>query len=404
VLIDVAEWRQDILEEHLEELESLWNRRLAMPRVATSDAVGLRRCDARIEAHSDALVLAGEAAWPLVSRALLSGEAPLVAAAAMVIASSEDPERDRQLIEVFPSANEGTQSGLRAALQLRCPSRLRAALTKLATSDAAVAASGWSIVAVHGEKVAADRRAAWMNDNSPEVRRLVWQIEARSRDRRDSLARVDYLRAFDDPDRAVRAAALEAAARTAQPWFLDYLRSKAVGTSAQDMNGALFLAALGGPDDLPALLAIGDNQDLGWFRFTVLALCGRSQAVEALLRVMQEGPPVDVALAGIAFFRITGIDVQLPERIPLVPEGIPPDELSDEIKTCDPERAARGWESIKSSMGTLRWVRGNDVTSLAYDQLPHSLDLETRWSLQLRAAFEQPMANTSFDTERFPFT
>jgi len=57
VLIDVAAWRQDILDEHLEELESLWNRRLAMPRAATLDAVGLQRCDARIEAHGDALVL-----------------------------------------------------------------------------------------------------------------------------------------------------------------------------------------------------------------------------------------------------------------------------------------------------------------------------------------------------------
>src|SRR5881394_1521409 len=58
VLINVAEWRADILEEHVEELEALYNRRLRSERSPALDTVALRRINRRIEAHADALVLA----------------------------------------------------------------------------------------------------------------------------------------------------------------------------------------------------------------------------------------------------------------------------------------------------------------------------------------------------------
>jgi hypothetical protein len=57
----------------------------------------------------------------------------------------------------------------------------------------------------------------------------------------------------------------------------------------------------------------------------VLALLGRAAAVDELLRAMKKGPPVDAALAGAAFFRITGVDVERPERLPLVAPGAEPD-------------------------------------------------------------------------------
>src|SRR6188508_3461384 len=55
MLIDVPEWRRDILQEHLEELEALWIRRARAIRSPDADAVALRRIDARMDAHVDAL-------------------------------------------------------------------------------------------------------------------------------------------------------------------------------------------------------------------------------------------------------------------------------------------------------------------------------------------------------------
>jgi hypothetical protein len=80
---DVAEWRQDILEEHLSELEPLWRRRISTAKAATADAVALKRCDARIDANTDALALADDCAWPLLENALGVGDPALAAAATM---------------------------------------------------------------------------------------------------------------------------------------------------------------------------------------------------------------------------------------------------------------------------------------------------------------------------------
>jgi len=408
MLVDVAEWRLDILQEHLEELEALCNRRLGAPRSPALEAVGLKRCDARIEAHTDALLLAEEHAWPLVARALTSDEPAAAAAAAMVIASAADAERERRLVEVFSTAGAETRAALRAVLELRAGPGLRAALRALTELAAPVEASVWMVAAAHGEKTVPPRRAHWIDDESSEVRRLFWRAEARvaadaAPHQRGGLSQSDYLRAFADPDREVRRSALEAAARTSQPWLLERLRSTATVPAARAIDEHLLLAALGGPNDTSSLLAIGRSQEIGWYRSSVLGTCGRLPAVEELLRIMREGPAVEAALAGLAFFRITGVDVHRPGRIPLIPPDAEPDELDEEIKSCDVERAEHAWQALRGRMGRARWVRGVDAESLAVNQLPLTLDLETRWNLQLRAAFERSSASLVFDAERFPF-
>ena len=240
------------------------------------------------------------------------------------------------------------------------------------------------------------------------MRRLFWRAEARvaadaAPHQRGGPSQSDYLRALADPDREVRRSALEAAARTSQPWLLERLRRTATVPAARTIDEHILLAALGGPTDTSLLLAIGRTQEIGWYRLRVLGACGRAPAVEELLRVMREGPAVEAALAGLAFFRITGVDVQRPARIPLIPPDAEPDELDEEIKSCDVERAEHAWQEVKGRMGQARWVRGIDAESLSGDQLPLTLDLETRWNLQLRSAFERSSTSLVFDAERFPF-
>lgn len=325
-----------------------------------------------------------------------------------VACGDSNPQHERRLLDAFAKGASPFLDGLRAALELRVTPGLLAGLDGLSHAASPVAVAAWTVAAAQGANTLPARRQRWMEDDASEVRRLVWRAEARLGERvghgqYDGLAERDYLRAFGDPDREVRRAAIEAAARTRQPWLLRRLRSAATEPSVRAIDEHLALAALGGPADIPLLLAVSRAQDIGWYRFAVLALCGRAPAVHELLRWMGEGSAVEAALAGAAFFRVTGIDVQRSDRVPLVPEGAEPDELSDEIKACDVGAAEKKWRQVEARMGDARWARGVAVESLPVEQLPLTLDLEARWSLQLRAAFTGKNVRVAFDTERFPF-
>jgi hypothetical protein len=409
VLINVAEWRQDILEEHLSELEPLWRRRLTMARSAAADAVGLRRCDARIDANSDALALAEDAAWPMVEKALTSGDPALAAAAAMVVATSANPPAEAALVDVLRAESDEVRAAIRFALLMRAKPSLLAALGKLADAPAPLAASVWAITVQWAGAEQAGQRERWMADASPEARRLMWQVEARLAgrippgQRSRQAEQADYTRACGDPDREVRRSAVEAAARSGQPWLLERLRGTAAAPSPAAIDEHMMLAVLAGSAEQTLVAELGRRKDLGWYRFSLLALSGSGAAVEALLEVMQQGPPVDAALAGQAFYRITGIDASGADRIPLLPDGAEPDESADEIRACDIERAQQGWQAVKGRMAQGRWHYGMEAGSLMPAELPPTFDLETRWCLQVRAAFESPDAKIAFDGESFPF-
>jgi hypothetical protein len=409
VLIDVAEWRQDILEEHVSELEPLWRRRLGMERSASVDAVGLGRCDARIDANSDALALAEDAAWPLVEKALTSGDPALAAAAAMVVATSADSQGEAALVDVIAAASDEVRAAIRFALLMRTSPSLLAALGPLADSTPPVAASLWAITVLRTGVEQAGQRERWMVDPSPEARRLMWQVEARVAGRRRpgdrgrQTERADYERGFDDPDREVRRLAVEAAARSGQRWLVERLRGTAASPSLATVDEHMMLAMLAENAEQPLVAALGRCEDLGWYRLSLLALAGSAEAVEALLEVIQRGPPVDAALAGAAFHRITGIDASGEALIPLLPEGAEPDESADEIRACDPERAQRGWQAVKGRMARGRWHYGAEAGALTAARLPPTFDLETRFCLQTRAAFEHPGTQIAFDGETFPF-
>ncbi len=407
MLVDVSEWRPDILAEHVEELESLWNRRLRAPRSPELEAVGLARLDQRLEAHTDALVLADEHALPLLEKALASEETPVAASAALALASSD--AYGERLIDAFFEAPPAARAGMRAALELRAPPRLRQALAaKAGGASAELAVAVAAIAAAHGDPVSVSARRAWLEAPQVEVRRQAWRIEARFASARavpaaEAPSQAEHVRGFDDADREVRRAALEAAARGGWPWLLDRLRAGARVPSVRAVDEHMLLAMIGQADDTDRLVALGRSAELGWYRYALLAVCGRAPAVEELLRTMRESAPVDAALAAAAFHRVTGMDVRRAERIPLVPAGADPDDLTDEIKACDAALAARSWDDARARMGGARWVRGEDADALAADALPVNLNLELRYALQLRAAFARPGQGARFDTEWFPF-
>jgi hypothetical protein len=403
LLIEVPEWRQDILEEHYEELESLLNRRFRSQRSPDLDAVALARIDARIEGHVDALALADEHAWPSTEKALGSGEIFPVAAATLVIASGANRSHEAKLVEAFASSTGALLVGLPAMLELRASARLRDALASVKDPPPHVAVVGSAIAVAHDRQAARRVQPEWRKHDDPRVRRCAWRIEARlARHDRERLATTDWRAGLDDPDPGVHRAVLFAAARSGQRWLIDHVRKAAERPSAEAQDEYWLLAILGDAPTWPRVLEILQTKALGLDRFRLLSAFGYAAAVEELLRVMHAGTPLDGALAADAFFRITGVRADRPERIPRLEPEAAPDELADEVRVCDPEGASRAWSTLKGKMGDRRWVRGLDAAALDVDRLPKTIDLEARWGLQVRAAMARA-ATPAWDPERFPF-
>jgi hypothetical protein len=396
MLIDSAEWRYDILEEHYEELESLWNRRFRATRSAEWDARALQRIDARTDAHVDALALAGVQALPVLDPGLRAApdELPLAAAATSALARADD----ERLVSVFI---DHATPGMLAALVLEATPLLRHKLVAGSrAADALVQASVCFIAAAHGDPVDDLFVSAWRAHALADVRCLAWRTEARApRAASDN----EYRAAIRDSDPAVRSEALSAAARTRKPWLIDYLVENTTEPSPSCVEELRLLAFLSEAQQAEMLVARVCVAALGDARFGLLAACGRRPAVEALLGLMRDGTPVEAALAGRAFTRITGVDVSLPERIPLVPQGEEPDELADQINLCDVARAQHSWRALQSTMLDARWVRGLALDGVPPNRLCSNLDLESRWGAQLRAAHFGTGSQLLLDTEAFPF-
>jgi hypothetical protein len=143
---------------------------------------------------------------------------------------------------------------------------------------------------------------------------------------------------------------------------------------------------LTGPADVEGVRNLYSVKPLAWDRYRILVACGRAPAIEDLLAIMHAGDPVEVALAGASFYRVTGVRISLPDRIPLVAPGMQPDDFTDQIARCDVDRAAKVWQTLKGSMGTTRWAYGCDTDAMPPEALSDEVDLELLWAAELRAA------------------
>jgi len=385
MLINVAEWRPDILEEHAEELESLWNRRLRAKRSPLVDSVGLRRLDRRIEAHTDALVLADEHGLGFVERLLTGGDAASVAAGAFVVGCSDAPALVERLLGLLPGASAEVRGGVWAALQHRAGPALLAGLAELPAEED-LRAGVLAVCAVHApERALALGSESLLGAASPIARALAWHAAARLGARR--LPASAYTRGFEDEVPAVRRAALEAAARARHAPLLEHLRRVADKPDPLRLEEHLLLAVLADASDAPRLEALIGAPALGWERYRLLALWGRAPAVATLLDVIRGSDVVESALAGAAFYRITGVSTAGVQRVPLVPAGTEPDDFSDLVHVCDGERAERAWSELRPRMGDARWACGADTDASTPEALPVEADLESRWATELRARF-----------------
>jgi hypothetical protein len=214
-----------------------------------------------------------------------------------------------------------------------------------------------------------------------------------------------YDQALADEDPAVRRAALLAAAWTGERWLRGYCRGLATNPSLDSWDALWLLAVLGQPEDLELLLAVGRTRQLGSRRFQLYASYGHPGVVrELLLGIDSQEPPTAVA-AGVAFTKITGVNVDSSERVELAPEeGLAADEfeqaLSGEVFLPSLQRAELHWQRVKQEFAQgVRWRRGINVGRDLTPDVLSQLDLEGCWEACLRGRYEGTWQGTLQELE-----
>jgi len=404
VLTPGAEWWPDILEEHLEKLESLWTRRLRAVRSSEWSGRALAKLDDRIEAHTDALELAGEEALPVLVPGDRSDSAPAVAAAALPLARMGGEEAGRLLAEAFHAAEGEALEGFRIALCQVQDDHSQSLLETVAVEPSEEhAAVALAVLAFRRRLSSGGRLGTLIQSRSAGVRRVAWEAVAllgprTARGPGAEGLRFDLLAAFryglTDADPMVRASVRLAAAWTRQGWLLAALRKAADRPSGGDVGALRLLAILARSEDVARMRTVAADASLGPGRFALLASLGHVAAVEDLVSAMGSGDPATAAAAGAAFQRMTGIAAGSGDRVR---------QFLPEVELPDVALARNGWAALRRRVASAtRLCRGVDVSRGAPPSALADLDRESLWELKLRECFEKKWDGGPADLERLP--
>lgn len=402
--IEVGEWMTDLLEEHAEEAAFLWMQRQDAMASAEYTVRAVRRLEARIAAHTDALVLAGSAARPFLEPGL-AGDHGAALAAAYALLLSGDPGDGRVVMAALREAEGPALDGLRDGL---CHGSIEgvgdSVRELLRTGEPAVAAAAAEALAFHGiDGVDARDVERFLHDASPAVRAGGWRTIAFLGARLDPSL---YAAALRDDDEAVRHAGLLAAAWCGVPGALQVVRQAAMSPATADPFMLRLFAVLAAPQEWSIIQHFAADPALGPLRFELIATFGRPDGVELLIDAMGDDDPAASAAAGAAFRRMTGIDVDGPRVV--LPGGDDEDdvdeEFRDEVALPDAKLARRGWDELKSSVaGAGRLCAGIDVDQPLTSQAVDGMDMRSRWEIALRAGF-RGVPRAAAAVQRMPLT
>ena len=102
----------DILEEHIEEADFLWQQRKNALSDRAYNLDDLAELEERLLAHLDGLVSGGNEAWKLLEPMLSSGEEGEVFTAAFVALASNDPSKIDLVFKTFSDAEGNVLNGI----------------------------------------------------------------------------------------------------------------------------------------------------------------------------------------------------------------------------------------------------------------------------------------------------
>ena len=211
-----------------------------------------------------------------------------------------------------------------------------------------------------------------------------------------------YQEGVRDEDPGVRRLALEAAAWAGQPWLIDHCREQAARPTPENFATLQILAILGQVTDAALILTLSEIEDLGVRRFDLLASFAHPCVVARLIDTICNGEPEAASAAGSAYQRITGINIESSKRATVVAGGAtePPssspaepdefeEEFADQVALPDAVKAVGHWDQVSPQYEQcVRLLQGHDLSQMPDQAVLNQLDMQARWEVCLRGAYE----------------
>ncbi len=377
----------DILQEHFEELDFLWEQRERVVFAPDWTLSRLAELEERAEAHLDGLRI-GLGHSVDIARPFLAGkEQSAATAAAFVFLAMERPELDDDVLSAFARAGDA-RDGIRIALRHSPIERLRPGLTSLATAgDDPVRVAALDVLAFHRAPAPGGFLKLFAAPD-PVMRASVYA----SAGRLGGPWSADVLQeALKSADGGVRRSALYASARLGLPGLAAACRS-AIARSSQPLPDVLeFLGVVAESEDIEFLKSVQAVRAHAPGALGGLGAAGDIAAVPAMLAALRD--PGLVLPAGAAFVRITGATgIEASAPLP-PPAGLTEEELDlhENIVPVDPERAELWWQTKKSRFAPEgRWQFGIDIVQLPFAEVSRRLPLSIRRDVYLARRVRNP--------------
>jgi hypothetical protein len=362
----------DIVEEHFDELDALWEHREANVFTSEWTLRDLAVHEERAEAHLDGLRLS-ELHGVSLAREKLGSSPSAATAAAFVLWESGDADARNLVLGQFREGDPPVRNGIRLALRHLPAAELKQPLLDAMTGDAAVAAAAADVLTFHRSSLPPFDHL--IGESDP----IIVQHALGAAGRAKRLHSQDFARASTHPDASVRLAAFQAAAHAG----LSELGAACRAAAAQgDGVGLAFLGTLGDPGDVTLIERAVRHSKLAPIAVSTMGAMGRVQSVPLLLELMKD-KLLGVA-ATAAYKRITGAAAVEGEK-PFPPPPIGEGEDEQEALPPDPAKAKADWEQRKSLMTADRaWQGGIGIADGMFPIGFDSLSLATRRDVYLR--------------------
>ncbi|MFT3782345.1 MAG: hypothetical protein QM790_10045 [Nibricoccus sp.] len=388
-----------LLSLHAQELGFLWSQRAGKIRSPEYRVRELMALEERIEAHADALASSAHGNKDALVALLVAQDPDLLFSGAFTVLRLNEPALVDELLDAYEAAEPLSRQTIVDAI---CFGTSKNAATRWLAKfgrepqclfDAA------RVTAFHvptSPVVAAVEQK--LRDPDVEVRKAAWRAVWLFPPGRLQPP-VTLAGALDD-HAEVRRCALEAAAWARQPWILKHCQTAAAKGGADSVEEIRTLAVIGSAEDLKLVLSACAHPALGSARFEILGSTGQPECISTLIAGMLDGDAESAELAGIAFMRITGLQLPLALR----PTKSADPELQIEVQVPDGENAAAQWREVESRFAVGgRWCGGVEISgSNAEPTVNQKIDMLTRYERNVRLAFAGQPHRAAVDLLRLP--
>lgn len=388
----------DIVEEHFEELDFLWEQRENVIFAPDWTLEELEELEDRADAHLDGLRLAEGHSLDLARPALAGEDAGAATAAALTVMTFGSDEPEAELLMALaagtPEVREGIGTGLRHSDIRRVLPRIQELSQHAETPVRAAAAE---ILAFHRQPPPPDI-AHLVDGSEPSARARLYAALRRFG---GPWTAEPLVQALDGEDPALQRAALETSAYVGLPGLAELCRHAVGRLTDPPAAAAAFLGVIGGEQDLPLLRRSLDNPAIAPSALVGLGALGTISAIPALLEAMRDAD-LRVA-AGAAFTRITGAEeIDATEPLP-PPEGLDEEEseFAEAQPAPDPDKARDWWEREKGRFAAEgRWQVGLEVSGAALGEFFDRLPLAYRRDLLFERRARDPVGTPDVELEK----